>query len=116
MRPRPLRQQLGESRNVAVALDERWARSNPRDKLSVEVPHELADRLVMAIDQKASFGIRRMTGEMNFADAIGRDRFEPFNRAETGVVSPHGDIVHVDQQAAAAAARKLREEARLAPA
>src|SRR4051812_34496190 len=111
-----LTHQLRKRRNVAVAFDECRTCADAGDELFIERPDCGADRLVVTIDKQSAFGVHRVTCQMDFTNAVGGHGVQPLWRTEARVVRADHDIVHVNQQAAAAPPGELREEAGLAPA
>ena len=73
-----LGQQLVESGQVVVALDQRRARPDARDQPLVERPDLGRDRRVVRIDQQrvAELRIRRVAGEVNLHHRVAGKRIE----------------------------------------
>ena len=112
----PLGKQLGEVGQVAVALDQRRARTDAGDQAFEQRPHILAYGRVVAVDQKRALGIERMARKVDFVDEMRGDLAKPGRRVEADILRADRDIVDVDQQATAAAARELGKKTGLAPA
>src|ERR1700752_737341 len=68
--PLALAHQFGECRDVAVAFDQRGPRADTVHELLVKGPNLFADRFVVAVDEQCALGIQRVTGEMDFPDAL----------------------------------------------
>src|SRR4249919_1685602 len=98
----PLPHQFSECGDIAVAFNESWAGANSVDKFLVKTPHLFANRLVMAVDEQGALGVHRVTRDVDFADAVSGKVIQPCGRIVAYVVRPNGDVVHVDEQPAAA--------------
>ena len=70
----------------------------------------------MTVDEQGAACIVAVTGKVNLADELGGYVEQPARGIETDIVRADCDVVHVDEQFAAAAAGELAEEAGLAPA
>jgi len=73
--------ELGERRNVVVALDHGRHRSEIGDRVAVEIPHLVTDRMVMRIDEMRLF--MAMAGHMELHHAIARHAVEEIVSRET---------------------------------
>src|ERR1043166_8133618 len=93
--------QLGEWRNVAIALDQRRRGADAGDEFFVEMPDLVADGRVVAVDQQRTLVVEAMACEMDFAHELCRDRFEPGRGVVAEIVRTDYDIADVDQQLAA---------------
>src|SRR5689334_9359848 len=111
----PFAHQLGERGNVAVTFDQRGRWSDASDELVVERPDQVADRRIVAVDEESALRIDRVTREVDFTNAVGRNGTEPLGSVEARVVGADGNVVHIDQQPAAASPGELRQEAGFAP-
>src|SRR5271166_2463615 len=104
-------------RDRAVPFDERRDRPCSGDDAFEQAPDRVGDGPVVAVDEQrlalvvALFG---MSGEMDFADEPKRIIRQIVERREAVVGSRHEDVVDVEQEAAAGAARDGADEIRLA--
>ena len=68
------RKQLGERRHVVVAFDHRCDRTKPLDRVLVEIPHRIDDRLIVAVDDVVA--VVAMPGQVDLLHAFARYRFD----------------------------------------
>jgi hypothetical protein len=84
--------------------------------MAVELPHHLGHRRAVAVDQERCAGgvdILGETGEVDLAYRVQRQRGQVLARVAAVVGAGDMDVIHVEQQAAAAAAHHLADELRL---
>jgi hypothetical protein len=60
--------QLGEGRDVVVALDHRGHRAEMRHRLAIQVPHRRGDGMIVGVDQVIAHVA--VTGQMELAHAL----------------------------------------------
>jgi hypothetical protein len=76
-----------------------------RDRLTVEIPHLVADRMVVRVDDVAL--LMAMTSHMKLHHAVARHAAEELVSREAVVEGAHIDVVDVEQQLAIGALRHL---------
>src|SRR6185436_513867 len=92
-------------RNIGVPLDERGNAAESRDRECVKIPHCIAHRTRVGIDQDRAIAVRihAVTGEVNLAHVTRIDMRDVLPCIEAVIATTDIDVVDVQQQSAAAA-------------
>ncbi len=107
-----LGEQIVEGGEVVVALDQRRTRADARDQALVETPHGRRDRCIVRVDQQrvAQRRVGAVAGKVDFVDQRAGKPVDVGLRGEAHVAAADEDVVHVEQQPAAAAPREFGEK------
>src|SRR5205823_8391069 len=106
-------EQYGKRRDVVIPFDERRTRPESRERFFVEPPHVGGNARAVIVDaQRASVRQlpNRVTGQMDLADRVRRQRREIRGRVPAVIATADEDIVDVAQDAAAGALGYRRDE------
>src|SRR5262249_39762204 len=108
-------QQSRERWNVGVPFDQGRLRSEPADRMSVEVPDWFGDPLGMRIDEDlgawhAVIRLARETTQMQFADRISGECADVAVGVVAHVVRTEMDVADVAQQPTSGSLRELAHE------
>ena len=90
--------ELGERRNVVVALDHGRHRTEMGDRLAIEIPHLIAHRMVVGVDDVGF--LVAMTGDMELHDAVARHAVQEIVGGEAVIEGADIDVVDVEQEPA----------------
>ena len=110
-RARRFVEQHRQRRQVGVPFDQGRAPAEALHDVGEQRPHAIAHPRTVIVDQDglAVGVVHGMAGEMVLGDRLAR-QVQPAARIEAQIVRRHGDVVHVEQQAAAAPPDELAQE------
>ena len=106
-------QQDFERRKVGVPLYQCRHGPEAAERRGVEVPNGLGYSRAVVIDQYIHVFSNVVTGKMDLADCLGRQRVEISNRVEPEILRADVNIVRIAEDAAARPASDLGQEFRL---
>ena len=99
-------EQYGKRRYVVIPFDERRTRPKSRERFFVEHPHVGCNACAVIVDAQRAAARQlpnRVTGQVDLADRVGRQRREIRGRVPTVIATADEDIIDVTQDAAAGA-------------
>src|SRR5215472_14548261 len=102
-----------ERGEVGVPLDQRRHRAEALERRGVEVPYGFGNSGAVIVDQDIDIFGSVMTGKMDLADRLDRQRIEIGDRIEPEIPRANVDVVHITEDAAAGPANNLGQKLRL---